>query len=105
MKYWGDNKGKLSTRLIQKARWNNQFQGMTWRVDLRALSSDTESASAEDNAPMAFFELGIRHGAVHSPAQGHEQEQRGIRFEMTHGEVKKFNSALDAIAKAIHEAS
>ena len=79
---------------------------------MRALSSDSTTIGAdgnnggngaEQNAPIAFFELSTRQGAITNkdlPNIG-----SGTRFEMTLDEVKAFNATLENINKAIKEAS
>jgi hypothetical protein len=77
---------------------------------LRALSSDSTTIGAdgnnvgngaEQNAPIAFFELSTRQGAITNK----DLPNSGTRFEMTLDEVKAFNATLENINKAIKEAS
>lgn len=125
LKYWGENKEKLRARLVQQACWNQQYQNLTWRVDLRALTSDARAAEEGGNkgagtgtgaggdggdeaVPMAYFELqkkslvGTRTNTDTGSGTGTGPP---ARFEMTHPEVQGFTQALDDIYKAIGQAS
>ena len=117
LKYWGENKEKLRARLVQQACWNDRFQNLAWRVDLRALTSDARAAEegedkgtrtsaggdgGDEAVPMAYFELQKTPLAGTNTGTG---AGAPARFEMTHSEVLGFTQALDDIYKAIGQAS
>lgn len=88
--FWSKEKGKIVASLKKTSCFNNNLNGLTWRVDLKSASKHNTGI----DEPIAFFELGTTTVS---------DEQKITKFEMTTHEVKNMVDVLTEISTKFDE--
>ena len=60
IKFWKNNKAKIHEKLVSKCIWDNTLKNMSWRIDVKTRSKDTEQI----NTPVAIVELQLANKEV-----------------------------------------
>lgn len=84
---------QIHSYLLQQVSHNHSMLNLAWRVDMKALSKN----SSEENAPIAYFELGM-HARRDDNSGG--AEKRVTKFDMNRSEVQEMLSQLNSIQVA-----
>ena len=119
VKFWKDNKEKIANVLQSRSCFNNKYENLSWRVDMKVASSKY----SDINEPTGFFELstvGPGSGAPRphlfakldassgSKSSSNENSGKGkqnkICFEMNHQELKDTLGKLAEVHTAIEQA-
>ena len=116
-KFWRDNKEKIAKVLQSRSTYNNRYENMNWRVDMKVASRKY----SDINEPTAFFEVitsgGSRahpnphlfqkldgNGTISEGRNGHGKSSSSkICFEMNQQELKDTIAQLALVHKAVEE--
>ena len=118
IKYWSDNKSKISAILYDAVRWNTKPDSsnvLSWRVDMKCASKN----QPQINEPTALFEFSTmvghrnqsqsvfdsRNNNDNKNKNSNGKENDKICVEMNLEEVKHFISKLDEVHSAIEKFS
>ena len=88
--FWSREKDKIISSMMTLATYNNQFRGISWRIDLKSVSK----VNAGVDEPVALFEIDT--STVSST-------QKLAKFEMTTSETKNMVEVLNNIAQKFDE--
>ena len=95
---------QISKKLLKDATWNNTFDHLSWRVDVKTMSR----TSTEMNEPTAFFDLTCKRGHQFDNSENissSNNKEQNARFEMSRTEVQEMLQSLNDVQKMIEEAS
>ena len=87
---------QIKESLAKKATWNDHFDNLSWRVDVKTDSKD----QSDINEPVAIFDLRSTPGF-----KSLFKEQSGVKFEMNRTQINDFLTKLEGIQKALNELS
>jgi hypothetical protein len=116
VKFWTDNREKIASVLLSRSCFNNKYENLSWRVDMKVASSKY----SDINEPTGFFELstvgpGSGERRPHlfekldaSSGSSNENSGKGkqnkICFEMNQQELKDTLGTLAGVHAAIEQA-
>jgi hypothetical protein len=111
-KFWVDTRDKIADVVQRDSCFNNKFENLAWRVDMKIASSKY----SDINEPTAFFEL-TTSGKRNKQATPHlferleagaedkkDKEGDKICFEMNQGELKDMILELGKVKSAVEKA-
>jgi hypothetical protein len=100
--FWNKESEKINKRLLKDATWNNTYEHLSWRVDVKTMSR----ASTEMNEPTAFFDFSCKRGHLFEKQEaGSSSQTENAKVEMDRTELNNILSSLNDIQKKIEEAS
>ena len=75
---------QINNQLLKDVTWNNKYNHLAWRIDVRALSKSTTEQSDE---PVSFFEMSMKKN----------EKSKIAKFEMNREEVQNMLEQLNNI--------
>lgn len=75
---------QINNQLLKDVTWNNKYNHLAWRIDVRALSKSTIEQSDE---PVSFFEMSMKKN----------EKSKIAKFEMNREEVQNMLEQLNNI--------
>ena len=114
-KFWADNRERIAKVLQTRSTFNNRYENMNWRVDMKVASRKY----SDINEPTAFFELSTSGSGREHPNPHIFQKLDGDRgltnsanskatahkiyFEMNQHELKETIATLATVHQAIEK--
>lgn len=115
--FWTNEREKIHTEMLKRSRWDNEYQQLTWRVDLKAASRHLPDI----NEPLAIFEFSskkplpstvVAHTRTRMHAGSNNDSNRTpytnvarAQFQMDRVQLDDMLKTLDAIKKSVEEAA
>lgn len=82
---------QINKKLMRDVTWNDSFERLSWRIDVRTLS---KTVAEQNDEPVAFFEMATKNSLGAGTA-----DVRNAKFEMNRGEVTSMLASLSEIQR------
>ncbi len=80
---------QINKKLMKDVTWNDSFERLSWRIDVRTLS---KTVAEQNDEPIAFFEMATKNSTGPAAAVVHN-----AKFEMDRSEVTSMLASLNEI--------
>lgn len=97
-KFWRSHRGQIHDVVCQRAIWDNTFDRVAWRIDVKTRTKESLAEGVELNDPVAIYEL-------HINLAGDQKKKDVARFEMDKEQLKEVLAQVTSIEKDIQAAA
>lgn len=97
-KFWRGHRAQIHDVVCQRATWDNTFDRVAWRIDLKTRTKESLAEGVELNDAVAIYEL-------HINLAGDQKKKDVARFEMDKEQLQQVLAQVAAIEKDIQVAA
>lgn len=97
-KFWRSHRARIHDVVCQRATWDNTFDRVAWRIDVKTRTKESLAEGRELNEPVAIYEL-------HINLAGDQGKKDVARFEMDKEQLRQVLAQVVSIEKDIQVAA
>lgn len=97
-KFWRTRRAQIHDVVCQRATWDNTFDRVAWRIDVKTRTKESLAEGVELNEPVAIYEL-------HINLAGDQKKKDVARFEMDKDQLRDVLAQVVSIEKDIQVAA